>query len=236
MNAPVLPATLNLLLVEDDAALAGIIADELRSFGHQVQVAADGPEAIRSVSETPYDAVILDRMLPSLDGVTVLERLRGTQVTVPIIMLSALGRSKEKIEGLEAGADDYVVKPVPAEELNARIHAVLRGRGWTGTGSGSGDTLRAGDITLSPTRFRAWRDGKAIDLPRIEFKLLAEFVRNPDTVLTRAMLLERVWGYDFDPGTNLVDAYIRRLRIKLTADGGEDPIATVRGVGYLLRG
>jgi len=163
----------------------------------------------------------------------VLARLRGGNMTVPVIMLTALGRSVEKVEGLEAGADDYVVKPVAAAELSARLAAVVRGRGWTG---GSADTIRAGDIVVSPTKFRAWRDGTALDLGKLEFKLLAEFVANADAVLTRAMLVERVWGYDFAPTTNIVDVYVRHLRVKLTAAGGEDPIVTVRGVGYMLRG
>ena len=148
-------------------------------------------------------------------------------------MLSALGQSAEKVRGLEAGADDYVVKPVAASELHARLGAVLRARKWARGGSGM---LRAGDILVSPEKFRAWRNGKAIDLSHLELNLLAELARNVDTVLTRAMLLERVWGYDFEPSTNIVDVFIRRLRVKLTAAGGDDPIATLRGVGYMLRG
>ena len=109
----------------------------------------------------------------------------------------------------------------------------MRGRGWTGS---AGDTIHAGDIVVSPTKFRAWRDGIALDLGKLEFKLLAEFVANADAVLTRAMLVERVWGYDFAPTTNIVDVYVRHLRVKLTAAGGDDPIRTVRGVGYMLRG
>ncbi len=224
---------LNLLLVEDDAVVAGALAEELRGFDHHVVVAGDGHDALLAVDADRFDAVILDRMMPRVDGITLLQRLRSGNRTLPIIMLSALGRSVEKVEGLEAGADDYVVKPVPAAELNARVMAVLRGRQWT---TASDDTLRAGDIVVSPTRFRVWRADKPIDMPRLELKLLTELVRNADSVMTRTMLIERVWGYDFDPGTNLVDVYIRHLRVKLTADGGDDPIVTVRGVGYMLRG
>ncbi|MEG3161178.1 response regulator transcription factor [Sphingomonas sp. LB2R24] len=225
--------SLNLLLVEDDAVFAQAMAEELRGLDHRVTVAIDGREALAAVDSAPFDAVVLDRMLPKVDGMSVLARLRGGNMTVPVIMLTALGRSVEKVEGLEAGADDYVVKPVAAAELSARLAAVVRGRGWTG---GSADTIRAGDIVVSPTKFRAWRDGIALDLGKLEFKLLAEFVANADAVLTRAMLVERVWGYDFAPTTNIVDVYIRHLRVKLTAAGGEDPIVTVRGVGYMLRG
>ncbi len=225
--------SLNLLLVEDDAVFAQAMAEELRGLDHRVTVAVDGREALAAVDSAPFDAVVLDRMLPKVDGMSVLARLRGGNMTVPVIMLTALGRSVEKVEGLEAGADDYVVKPVAAAELSARLAAIVRGRGWTG---GSADTIRAGDIVVSPTKFRAWRDGTALDLGKLEFKLLAEFVANADAVLTRAMLVERVWGYDFAPTTNIVDVYVRHLRVKLTAAGGEDPIATVRGVGYMLRG
>lgn len=225
--------SMNILLVEDDGVFAQGMAEELRGFDHTVTVAADGREALAAVDSQPFDAVVLDRMLPRIDGISVLERLRSGNMTLPVIMLSALGRSVEKVEGLEAGADDYVVKPIAAVELNARLLALVRARGWT---AGSADTIRAGDIVVSPTRFRAWRAGTAIDLGKLEFKLLNEFVANADTVLTRAMLVERVWGYDFAPTTNIVDVYVRHLRVKLTADGGEDPILTVRGVGYMLRG
>lgn len=225
--------SLNVLLVEDDAVFAQGMAEELRGFGHRITVAPNGRDALAAIDSEPFDAVVLDRMLPKVDGMSVLERLRSGNMTVPVIMLTALGRSVEKVEGLQAGADDYVVKPIDAAELDARLAAVVRGRGWTG---GSADTIRAGDITVSPTKFRAWRDGIALDLGKLEFKLLAEFVANADAVLTRAMLVERVWGYDFAPTTNIVDVYVRHLRVKLTAAGGEDPILTVRGVGYLLRG
>lgn len=223
---------LNLLLVEDDAVAADAMAEELRGFDHIVSVAPDGAAALSAVDSQPFDAVILDRMLPGIDGVAVIERLRGRDMTVPIVMLSALGRSVEKIEGLEAGADDYVVKPVAAGELHARLLAIVRGRRWT---AGRGDTLSAGDIVVSPTKVRAWRAGVALELANIEFKLLAEFVANADAVLSRAMLVERVWGYDFAPTTNIVDVHVRHLRLKLTAAGGEDPIVTVRGVGYMIR-
>jgi two-component system OmpR family response regulator len=225
--------SLNLLLVEDDAAFAASLAEELQSFGHRVEVAADGRDALQWIDSHYFDAVVLDRMLPQIDGLSVLQRLRSLDQTVPIVMMSALAAPARKIEGLEAGADDYVAKPVPASELLARIQAVMRGRSWT---VASADTLRAGDLVVSPSKFRAWRAGRAIDLSHLELNLLAEMARNVDTVLTRAMLLERVWGYDFEPATNIVDVFIRRLRMKLTAHGGIDPIATMRGVGYMLRG
>lgn len=223
--------TYTLLLVEDDAPFAETLASELRELGHAVTIVPDGRAALMTLSDSAFDAVILDRMLPRVDGITVLERLRGDGVTVPVLMLSARGKSTEKVEGLVSGADDYVLKPVPVEELDARLAAIIRGRQWT---QPAGDTIRAGDIVISPTRFRVWRADKPIDLNRLEFNLLSELVRNAGTVLTRAMLIQRVWGYDFEPSSNVVDVYIRRLRVKLTADGGDDPIATMRGVGYLI--
>jgi two-component system OmpR family response regulator len=224
---------MNLLLVEDDAVFAAAMAEELRGFDHVVTLAADGREALAAVDSRSFDAVVLDRMLPKVDGIAVLERLRGSDMTVPVIMLSALGRSVEKVEGLDAGADDYVVKPIAASELNARLLALVRGRRWT---AGSGDTIQASDIVVSPAKVRAWRAGVALDLGKLEFKLLAEFVAHADAVLSRAMLVERVWGYDFAPTTNIVDVHVRHLRLKLTAAGGDDPIVTVRGVGYMMRG
>lgn len=225
--------TLDLLLVDDDAAYAATLAGELRGAAHRVTIAADGWAAIAAMNAAAFDAVILDRMMPRLDGMSVLQRLRDGGMTLPIVMLTALGASRDKVEGLEAGADDYVVKPVAAVELLARVQALLRGRQWT---SGGGDTLRAGDIVVSPTTFRAWRGGVPLDLAKLELKLLVELVRNVDAVLTRAMLIERVWGYDFMPDTNIVDVHIRRLRVKLGESGGEDRIRTVRGIGYMLRG
>lgn len=224
---------MNLLLVEDDAELATALAAELRGVGHSVEWVANGRDALTSVDRDQFDVILLDRMMPRLDGIAMLERLRASARTLPVIILSALGQTDDRIEGLVAGADDYMVKPVQVAELDARLHAVIRGRQWP---KASADTVRAGDIVVNPDTFRAWRDEKPLDLVKLELKLLTEFVRNPDIVLTRAMLIKRVWGYDFEPDTNLVDVYIRRLRQKLTAHGGTDPIVTMRGVGYMLRG
>lgn len=221
-----------LLIVEDDDSLALLLSKQMASFGHQPSIASNGREALDMLASQAFDVIILDRILPGMDGISVLERLRDAGVTMPILMLTALGQSSNKVEGLNAGADDYLVKPVDPNELNARLHALHRARHWK---KDEGDTLRSGDIVVSPTKFRAWRAGKALDLPNIEFKLLTEFVRNAGTMLTRPMLLDRVWQYDFEPATNIVEAHIRRLRIKLTEHGGDDPIATVRGVGYMLR-
>lgn len=223
---------MNLLLVEDDAPTADLLAAELRALDHRVVVAVQGDEALLAVERDGFDAVILDRMLPQMDGATVVRRLRERGKTLPVLMLSALGRSDEKVSGLDAGADDYVVKPTPAAELDARLKALVRARGWT---EGDADTVRAGDIVVSPAQHRAWRGTRPLDLAKLEFRLLAELARHAGGYLTRAMLIERVWGYDFEPTANIVDAQVRGLRRKLTADGGDDPIVTKRGVGYMLR-
>lgn len=223
---------MNILLVDDDVVLVETLASDLRDFSHDVVIAADGQAALVAIEQNGFDAVVLDRMMPALNGMSVLQRIREDGMTVPVIMLTALSRSADKVAGLEAGADDYVVKPVAAAELNARLAAVVRGRGWSEPGT---DTLRIGNIVVSPVGFRAWRDGKPIVLSKLEVKLLAEFVRHADEVLTRTMLVERVWGYDFNPRSNIVDAYVRRLRQKLTEAGDDDPIRTVRGVGYTFR-
>lgn len=225
--------SLQLLLVEDDVDLAAQLDEQLRLFGHETDIVPDGRSAIELVAARQFDAVILDRILPLMDGISVLKSIREHNILIPVIMMTALGQSRQKVEGLESGADDYVVKPVDPAELNARLHALTRARGWSE--GGSEETLQAGDLVISPTRHCAWRNGKALNLQKIEFKLLCELVRHSDTVMTRSMLLERVWNYDFEPTTNLVDAYIRRLRIKLSEYGGVDPIATIRGVGYMLR-
>ena len=223
---------MNLLLIEDDAVFAEALSAELRTFGHSVTAVGDGRSALQAFDSERYDAAVLDWMLPQLDGVSVLQRMRRDGTTIPVIMLSARGQSADKIEGLEAGADDYVTKPVAGEELHARLNALVRGRGWQ---AGESETLRAGDIVVSPAKFRAWRDGKPLDLAVLELNLLAELVRNADAVVTRAMLWERVWHYDFAPSANVIQAHICRLRNHLTAHGGDDPIVTMRGVGYMLR-
>lgn len=225
---------MDILLVEDDEVLAANLAAELNGCGHDAAIAPDGRAALKIVTDRKFDAVVLDRMLPEIDGLTVLRRMRADGMTVPVIMLTALGKSGDKVQGLEEGADDYVVKPVDIAELNARLLAVSRGRRWTVSES---DTISAGGITVSPLRHRAWHKGVPIILPKVEFQLLTELVRNSDTVLTRAMLYERVWNYDFEPKSNIADMYIRRLRMKLAEAGCvDDPIITVRGIGYMLRG
>lgn len=223
---------LNVLIVEDDQDLARTLAAQMDDFGHRTTTVDNGHQALAVVIDDAFDVMILDRVMPVMDGVTVLKNLRAAHVNLPVLMLTAFGKANQKVEGLEAGADDYVVKPVDAVELNARLHALVRARQWSTEDS---DTIRAGDILVSPTKYRAWRDGQSLDLPHTELRLLAELARHAGSVLTRPMLLEKVWNYDFEPTTNIVDTYIKRLRKKLMEHGGDDPISTLRGVGYMLR-
>lgn len=222
---------MKLLLVEDDEDYAASLSQSLANLDHVVTVAADGRSAIEVNDRERFDAIILDRMLPAVDGTTLVERLRERGQTLPVLMLSALGQSIDKIDGLKAGADDYVVKPTPAAEIDARLRALIRARNWTGDGT---NTLRAGTILVNPGKHRAWYRDDALDLSNLEFRLLSELTRQAGSFVTRAMLLERVWGYDFEPATNIIEVQIRSLRRKLTAKGAPDPIVTKRGVGYML--
>lgn len=223
---------MRLLLVDDDSLLAEELADALRNLSHDVTVAGDGNAALQMLGSAQFDAIVLDRMMPMVDGMAVLDRIRSSGMTIPVIMLTALTRSADKVVGLQKGADDYVAKPVDVEELNARIMAVLRGRGWTQSGN---ETLRHHDIVVSPMTYRVWYKDVPIEMGKLEIGLLAEFIRNSGIILSRPMLVERVWGYDFDPKSNVVDVYVRRLRQKLIEAGSDDPIRTVRGAGYMLR-
>lgn len=224
---------MQLLIVEDDEELALQLSEQLALFGHCSSIAGDGRAANQMLASMHFDAIILDRILPMIDGISLLKNLRNHHILTPVIMMTALGQSRQKVEGLESGADDYIVKPADPAELNARLQALVRARGWTE--QRSDETLRAGDIVVSPARHSAWRDGRTLRLQKTEFRVLTELARHAGAPMTRAMLLERVWNYDFEPATNLVDAYIRRLRIRLMEFGGEDPIMTIRGLGYMLR-
>ncbi|KMS56371.1 XRE family transcriptional regulator [Novosphingobium barchaimii LL02] len=223
--------SLHILLVEDDRQLQRQLVAQLIQFGHEVQAADDGRKALVLLGQHAFDIVILDWMLPHLDGIELLRQLRESGMNVPVLMLTALGQIPDKLEGFEAGADDYVVKPVDALELNARLHALLRARRVTEQPT---DTVSAGDILVSPSRVLAWRGGQALNLSRTEFNLLLELARADGQVVTRAMLIERIWGHDFVPTTNIIDSHVKHLRAKLIQHG-DDPIGTVRGIGYQLR-
>ncbi|QNA82981.1 response regulator transcription factor [Sphingomonas sp. So64.6b] len=223
---------MRLLIVEDDQPLATLLAQDLAALGHESAIIDNGREAFSLVAQDAFDGIVVDRMLiGNMDGVAVIRWLRDAKIETPIVMLTAYGTRDEKIEGLNAGADDYLVKPVDAAELEARFRAIMR----RPTNSLQTGILRAGDIEINVPKHRVWRSGQAIELQKQEFKLLAELVRNADGVMTRAMLIETIWGYDFDPKAKIVDSYIKRLRDALCADGLADPIETVRGVGYMIR-
>lgn len=223
---------MNILLVEDDAYLSGYLATELRTSGHDVTTAHDGHVALQLVLDHQFEAVVLDRILPQVDGLTVVRRLRADGITIPVVMLTALGQLCDRVDGLDGGADDYIVKPVDVDELHARLNALVRGRSWT---ISDNDTVSAKEIIISPKRLRAWYREVALDLPKMEFILLSELVRNADTVLTRKMLCERLWSVDLEPQSKFVDSYVSRLRRRIIAQVGDDPIVTVRGLGYMVR-
>lgn len=220
------------LVVDDDAAVRESLRRALGHEQYEVELAADGIEAleqIRDASSEP-DAVILDVSMPRLDGLEVCRRLRRDGNQIPILMLTARDEVSDRVSGLDAGADDYVVKPFALEELLARLRALLRRVLSDGL-----DVLRFGDLELSPSTREVKRGDEAIELTRTEFSLLELFMTNPRQVLTRSIIFERVWGYDFGFGSNSLDVYIGYLRRKTEAGGKPRLIQTIRGVGYALR-
>lgn len=223
---------MKVLIVEDDYRAAKLLVSALSEIGYETVVAEEGRVALALASAQSFDAVLLDIMLPLLDGISVARALRERGLNVPILMLTALGDLHERLAGLDAGADDYLVKPADPLEIDARIKAIKR-RAERANETG---VLRAGDIEVNEIKFRAVRGRRVLALPKLEFQVLCELVRNRNSVVTRAMFYSSVWGFDFEPTTNIVESYIRRVRVQLTLDGEEDPIVTVRGVGYMMTG
>ena len=213
-------------MVEDDARVAATLGRVLTAEGHQVELVGDGTEALRHASRQPFDLVVLDVMLPGLDGVAVCRRLRAT-AQVPILMLTALSGTDERVRGLDAGADDYLVKPFAYEELLARVRALLRR-------AGPQDHLRFADLLLEPPSRGAWRGARSMSLTATEFDLLQHFMRHPRQVLTREQLLEAVWKGEPE-NDNVVAVYVGYLRQKLEEGGEPRLLHTVRGAGYALR-
>jgi DNA-binding response OmpR family regulator len=221
---------MRVLLAEDEKKVASHIRNALRQEGHAVDAVHDGDAALDLASTTPYDAIVLDIMMPGRDGLSVLRTLRERQVTTPVILLTARGEVSERVEGLRLGADDYLAKPFAMEELVARIESLGR------RSSGQGLTiLKVHDLVVNLVTREVTRAGKALELHGREFALLEYLMQSPGRVLTRSQITERVWDYHFDTGTNVVDVYIQRLRKKV--DEGFEPklLHTVRGVGYVLR-
>jgi two-component system response regulator MprA len=215
-----------ILVVEDDGRLAGTLERVLEAEGHDVEVAVDGLEALRMAREHPPDLVVLDVMLPGLDGIGVCRRLRAT-AQFPILLLTALGGTEERVRGLDSGADDYLVKPFAYQELLARVRALLRR-------AGPGDHLRFADLVLEPASREAWRGSRPIVLTATEFDLLEHFLRHPRQVLTREQLLDSVWHGEPE-GDNVVAVYVGYVRQKLEAGGEPRLLHTIRGAGYSLR-
>jgi len=220
---------MRILVIEDDVDLAQFLRKGLEEERHTVEVAADGETGLMLAVDESYDLLIVDVMLPKVDGLTLCRRLRERGNRSPILLLTARDSVEDKVAGLDAGADDYLTKPFAFTELVARIRALLR-RGGPHTGS----RLKAKDLEMAPASRRVWRAGKEITLTSKEFSLLEFLLRNRDIVLTRTAILERVWGLNYDPMTNVVDVYIRSLRVKIDRDFAFPLIGTVRGVGYKL--
>src|SRR5438876_5846644 len=221
---------MRILVVEDEKKTASFIRKALQAEGFAVDVCHTGDDGWAAARLTPFDAIVLDIMLPGRDGLSLLRQLRERQNATPVLLLSARGEVNERIEGLNAGADDYLPKPFVIAELVARVRALGR------RGSESKPTvLRVGDLTLDTVTREAQRGGAVIELTAREYRLLEFLMRSPGRICGRMAILEKVWDYDFDPGTNVVDVYIKRLREKL--DAGFEPklLHTVRGIGYVLK-
>lgn len=219
-----------ILLVEDDVETAGYILNSLRQDGFTVEHVADGRDGLYMASGSEFDAMIVDRMVPGMDGLSIIKGLRAAGINTPILILSALSHLDERVKGLRAGGDDYLTKPFGYSELLARLEILLRRR----TGREAPTELVCGDLRIDLLSRRVTRAGKTLELLPREFKLLAYLMRHKDRVVTRTMLLEQVWDYRFDPHTSVVDTHISRLRKKIE-DGHERPLLhTLRGTGYRL--
>jgi two-component system OmpR family response regulator len=221
---------MRVLLVEDDAKLARAVARGLRHEGYAVDIAHDGDAALLQAGVWAYDAIVLDVMLPGIDGFEVCRRLRGDGVWAPILMLTARDAVEDRVEGLDGGADDYLTKPFSFAELSARLRALGR-RGPIERPT----VLQAGDLRLDPASRRVWRDATDISLSTKEYAVLETFMRRPGEVLDRFQLLEHAWDTDYENRSNIVDVYVRYLREKVDRPFGVESIETVRGAGYRLR-
>ena len=222
---------MRILVVDDEPAVRDAVDRALRLAGYDTELAADGAQALDALALRAPDALVLDVLMPQVDGLEVCRRLRAAGDRTPVLVLTARDAVPDRVRGLDAGADDYLVKPFALEELLARLRALLR----RSAGAGGGETLRFADLELEPQAHTVRRGRRAIELTRTEFLLLELFLRHPRQVLTRTQIFERVWGYDFGPASNSLEVYVGYLRRKLEAEGEERLIQTVRGVGYVLR-
>ena len=221
---------MRLLVIDDDRRLCRVIKRGLLEEGYAVDLAYDGEEGEYLAEVNPYDLIILDIMLPIKDGIEVCRELRAKRVSTVILMLTAKDTVEDRIRGLDTGADDYLVKPFAFSELLARVRALLRREG-----ASKSPELRVGDLTLNTLTRHVWRGKRLIELTTKEYVILEYFMRHPSVVVTRTMIEEHAWDYDFDSLSNLVDVYIRRLRRKIDTEGEDSLIQTVRGAGYRLK-
>ncbi len=221
---------MRILIVEDEPKLAALVARALREEGHAADIAGNGEDALWMADAAPYDAIVLDVMLPGVDGFEVVRRLRAQRLWTPVLLLTARDAVQDRVGGLDAGADDYLTKPFSFEELLARIRAIVR-RGPVERPT----TLEVGELRLDPAAHRVWRGEVEIELSSREFALLELFMRNPGQTLTRVQLLDGAWDMSFESRSNIVDVYMRYLREKVDRPFGKRAIETVRGVGYRLR-
>jgi two-component system, OmpR family, response regulator MprA len=227
---------MRVLVVDDDPAVRDSLARTLRFEGHEVATAGDGQQALAAVAEREPDAVILDVSMPVLDGVQTCQRLRADGFLVPVLMLTARDGIGDRVAGLDAGADDYLVKPFALQELLARLRALFRRSMITAPAATAGDDqLRYADVRMDVGSREVWRGERPLRLTRTEFGILEAFLRHPRQVLTRANLFEQVWGYDFGESSNSIHVYLGYLRRKLEAEGESRLLHTVRGVGFVLR-
>jgi two-component system response regulator MprA len=222
---------MNVLVVDDDYAIRESLDRSLRASGYDVELANDGTEALRAIDDTAFDVVVLDVLMPGRSGIDVCRTLRAVGNRVPILILTARDTVSDRVAGLEAGADDYLVKPFALEELIARLRALVRRT----TGNGSEAVLRFADLALDRRSLEVQRGARKIELPRMQLLLLELFLLNPRQVLPRALVYERVWGYDFGGTSNALDVHLSQLRRNLEGDGEPRLIHTVRGMGYILR-
>jgi len=221
---------MRILLIEDDRQTATYVAKGLTEDGHVVDVLDDGRDGLVHATSEPYDLIIVDRMLPGVDGLTMVKTLRATGSKAPILMLTSLGGVDDRVSGLEAGADDYVVKPFAFSELQARVNALARRPPMRSEEA----VLRAGDLEMDLISRNVRRSGQVIELQPREFRLLEVLLRNKGRIVTRTMLLERVWDFHFDPKTSVVETHISRLRAKVDKPFETELIQTVRGTGYTI--
>jgi two-component system, OmpR family, response regulator len=222
---------MRVLVCEDDHVIADFVAHGLREAGYAVDVAATGPDGLRLALDNAFDVAVVDVMLPGLDGLALIEKLRAARVATPVLILSARRSVDDRVKGLQAGGDDYLTKPFAFAELLARIQALIR----RSTGSAEPTRLVAGELTMDLLSRRVERAGSQIDLRPREFALLEYLMRHPGRVLSKTMILSHVWGYSFDPGTNVVDVLVSRLREKVDRGFDRKLIHTVRGAGYVLK-